>query len=182
MERRLGEEYGGHVSGVSPLGLFIELDGLPVEGFLPREELPSGFRLTDERLAFLDVRSRRQLRPGDALRVTVQRVDLRARRVEFAPADRAALETAPRRRRADRTEGAERTENTGRGGRSGRTSSRRREKSGAGRGRAAGRPSGRGSAGSSGPARGKPSRGGSTSGRPKRGAPPRRGGGRKKGR
>jgi len=89
LERRLGEVAPGRVTGVSPLGLFIELEPIPVEGFLPREALPIGFRLADDRMAFIDPRSRFELRPGDRVEVQVMRVDLRARRVEFAPADAA---------------------------------------------------------------------------------------------
>jgi len=83
MERRLGAEFAGHITGMIPAGLFVELDTMPVEGFVPRESLPPGFRLADERPAFLHDRSREEFRPGDPVRVIVARVDLRARRVEF---------------------------------------------------------------------------------------------------
>ncbi len=102
MERRLGAEFAGHVTGMIPAGLFVELDTMPVEGFVPRESLPPGFRLADERPAFLHDRSREEFRPGDPVRVAVARVDLRARRVEFGLVRVAGPRGRGRRDRAER--------------------------------------------------------------------------------
>ncbi len=102
MERRLGAEFAAHVTGMIPAGLFVELDAMPVEGFVPRETLPPGFRLADERPAFLHDRTREEFRPGDAVRVAVLRVDLRARRVEFGVVRAAEIRGHGRRARGDR--------------------------------------------------------------------------------
>jgi ribonuclease R len=104
MERRLGAEFAGHVTGMIPAGLFVELDTMPVEGFVPRESLPPGFRLADDRPAFLHDRSREEFRPGDPVRVAVARVDLRARRVEFGLVRVAGPRGRGRRDRAERGE------------------------------------------------------------------------------
>lgn len=106
MERRLGAEFPGHVTGMIPAGLFVELDAMPVEGFVPRESLPPGFRLSEERPAFLHDRSREEFRPGDPVRVAVARVDLRARRIEFGLV---RGERARGRGRRDRADAGERT-------------------------------------------------------------------------
>jgi ribonuclease R len=102
MERRLGAEFAGHIIGMIPAGLFVELDAMPVEGFVPREVLPPGFRLADDRPAFRHDRSREEFRPGDPVRVAVARVDLRARRVEFALVRVAGPRGRGRRDRAER--------------------------------------------------------------------------------
>jgi ribonuclease R len=84
MDRRLGEELAGHVMALTPRGLFIEVDAFPVEGFVAREELPPGAQYDEERMAFVQERAGWELRPGDAVRVQVVRVDLRTRRIDFA--------------------------------------------------------------------------------------------------
>jgi ribonuclease R len=83
MERRLGEEAAGHVTGLTPQGLFVELDSIPVEGFVPREALPGGMRFEGDRMAWVEARSGGEIRPGDPVKVQVARCDLRTRRVEF---------------------------------------------------------------------------------------------------
>ena len=104
MERRLGAEFAGHITGMISAGLFVELDSMPVEGFVPRDSLPPGFRLADERPVFLHDRSREEFRAGDPVRVVVARVDLRARRVEFALVRVAGPRGRGRRDRARRGE------------------------------------------------------------------------------
>jgi ribonuclease R len=189
MERRMGAEFAGHVTGMIPAGLFVELDAIPVEGFVAREALPPGFRLSEERPAFRHDRSREEFRPGDPVRVVVARVDLRARRVEFGLV---RAERARGRGRRDRAEAGERIDagaragagtergagrRQGRGPRSGSGASPRR--GGAGRSRSA-----RAKAGRAKPARrssgGRAGSGGSARGSgPRRAAPGKRGGKRR---
>ncbi len=83
MERHLGEVLEGHITGLANAGCFVELDELPIEGFIPRQELPPGVRFEPERLAWIEDRSGLEVRPGDAVKVQVARADLRARRIEF---------------------------------------------------------------------------------------------------
>ncbi len=83
MDERLGKEAQGHVSGITPRGLFVELDRVPVDGFVPSQTLPHRAQFVEERLAWTDPRSGWELRPGDPVRVQVVAVDLRLRRIEF---------------------------------------------------------------------------------------------------
>lgn len=82
--RHLGEEADGFVSGVTPRGLFVEWKKIPVEGFVPRTSLGLGMRYLADRLSWSSDRGSQELRPGDAVRVQVARVDPRTRQVEFA--------------------------------------------------------------------------------------------------
>lgn len=84
MEGKLGQEFAGHVAALTPNGLFVELDLFPVDGFVPRRDLPAGVKFDEERLAWIEERSGWELRPGDPVRALVSRVDLRMRRIEFA--------------------------------------------------------------------------------------------------
>lgn len=81
--RRLGESFSGRIVGLLPAGLFVELDKLPVEGFVPREGFTTRARYVEERLAFLDRRGGFELRLGDSVKVTIARVDLRERHLDF---------------------------------------------------------------------------------------------------
>jgi ribonuclease R len=97
MQDRIGEEFDGVVSGVVDFGLFVQLEGLQVDGLLHVSALGqdyfardrSGFRLVGRS-------SGRVFRLGDRLRVRVANVSLDERRVDFEPAAEAGA--APRRR------------------------------------------------------------------------------------
>ena len=85
LEGRLGEHASGIITGFIPQGFFVELDDVPIEGFV-RVSLylddfftldPSGVRMTGRR-------TRRRYSLGDAVRVTVARVDVPARECDLA--------------------------------------------------------------------------------------------------
>jgi ribonuclease R len=78
-ERRLGESFAGHVVGCLSQGLFVELDAVPVEGFIPRDEIPFPSRHLDGRLSLSVGRGRGEIRVGDAVVVQIVRVDMRQR-------------------------------------------------------------------------------------------------------
>jgi ribonuclease R len=82
---RVGDTLGGTVTGVTPRGLFVELEEIPVEGFL-RLSLylddhfvvdPAGVRLVGRRTG-------RRFSLGDTLSVVIARVDVPARVCELA--------------------------------------------------------------------------------------------------
>ncbi len=85
MMDKLGEEFSGFISGVMPVGLFVELEDFFVEGLLRRERLPRGYRFHEEGHAYLGPGGGR-LRLGDRIRVRVEEVSLARREVEFSPA------------------------------------------------------------------------------------------------
>jgi ribonuclease R len=84
MQDRIGEEFDGIVSGVVDFGLFVQLDGLQVDGLLHVSALgadyfgrdSSGFRMIGRS-------SGKIFRLGDRLRVRVTNVSLDDRRVDF---------------------------------------------------------------------------------------------------
>ncbi|HEY6007967.1 MAG TPA: ribonuclease R, partial [Geobacteraceae bacterium] len=98
MADKVGEEFDGFVSGVTPTGLFVELAEIFVEGMVPLAALPADFYLFNERAHLLQgERSKKSYRLGDPLRVRVASVSLVRRQMEFVPADGAApgLAVAP---------------------------------------------------------------------------------------
>jgi ribonuclease R len=100
-EARLGEVGWGRIVGCLPAGFFVELEAVPVEGFVPRESLQPRMDFVEERLAFVAVRSHGELRLGDRVEVQIVRADFRERRLDFrlVPRPTGARET-PRRRAA----------------------------------------------------------------------------------
>jgi ribonuclease R len=88
MRHRIGESYSGTVSAVVPFGLFVELEGLFIEGLVHISSLkndyyvhePSQQRLRGER-------GGRVYALGQKLRVRVARVDLDERKIDLEPVD-----------------------------------------------------------------------------------------------
>jgi ribonuclease R len=86
MQDKVGEVFDGVISAVTSFGVFVELHEIYVEGLVHITSLPHdyyhfdpiGHRLTGER-------SGRVYRLGDALRVTVARVNLDDRKIDFEP-------------------------------------------------------------------------------------------------
>jgi ribonuclease R len=97
VEGRLGEEHSGSITGFVSYGFFVELDDIPIEGFVrPSEWLDDRFTLDDSGVRMSGNRTRRRFQLGDPVRVTIARVDVPARECDLA------LEQ-PRRRHGRRT-------------------------------------------------------------------------------
>jgi ribonuclease R len=99
---KVGEVFAGTVSAVTSFGLFVELDGIFVEGLIHVTVLKSDyyhFEPAHHRL--VGERTRRVYRLGDRLEVRVTRVDLDERKIDFelAQAEPAREQRAGRRSR-----------------------------------------------------------------------------------
>ena len=84
MREHLGEEFGGTVSAVTSFGLFVQLDGLYVEGLIHITELGGEYYRFDEiRQELRGERSGVRYVVGSRVRVQVSRVDLDGRKIDF---------------------------------------------------------------------------------------------------
>ena len=84
MREHLGEEFGGAVSSVTSFGLFVQLDGLYVEGLVHITELGGEYYRFDEvRQELRGERSGVRYAVGSRVRVQVSRVDLDGRKIDF---------------------------------------------------------------------------------------------------
>lgn len=84
MERHLGDEFTGTISGVTNFGLFILLDEYHVEGLVHVSSLQDDYyRLVEEEHALVGRRKKRRYRLGDPVTVQVVRVDRERRRIDF---------------------------------------------------------------------------------------------------
>ncbi|MEH6543138.1 MAG: ribonuclease R [Porticoccaceae bacterium] len=94
----IGDEFAGIVTGVTGFGLFVELEGLYIDGLVHITGLPKDYyhhepahhRLVGER-------TRRVFRLGDRLQVNVARVDLEERKIDFELVETAGEKGSTRR-------------------------------------------------------------------------------------
>lgn len=97
MRERLGEEYAGTVSAVTSFGLFVQLDGLFVDGLVHITELGGEYYRFDEaRQELRGERSGVRYAVGARLRVQVSRVDLDSRKIDFRLVREGEVRTASR--------------------------------------------------------------------------------------
>ncbi len=91
---RLGERMSGTITGLLRHGFFVELDEIPVEGFVRVSlYLDDHFALDSSGVRMVGRRTRRRFSLGDSVHVTVARVDAPARECDLA------LDPTPRRRK-----------------------------------------------------------------------------------
>jgi ribonuclease R len=83
MEQRLGEIYDGVISGITPNGVFVELDNT-IEGFVRLEDLGRELRYEKESYRFVDA-SGRVISIGQPMRVQVAAANAELRRIDFVP-------------------------------------------------------------------------------------------------
>jgi ribonuclease R len=88
MQEHVGESFDGIISGVTGFGLFVELDKVYVEGLIHVTALTNDYYHFDPvRHQLKGENSGRIYRLGDKLRITVARVDLDERKIDFVLAD-----------------------------------------------------------------------------------------------
>ncbi len=84
MKERIGEEFEGHVSGLSEWGLFVELDETHIEGMSHLRDIEDDFyRFDAERYEIVGQRRGRRITLGDPVRIRVRRADLQKRQLDF---------------------------------------------------------------------------------------------------
>ena len=84
MKERIGQEFTGHISGLTERGVFVELDETHIEGMAPmRDIIGDFFQFDDQRFEIFGLRTGRRMTLGDAVRVRVRRADLMKRQLDF---------------------------------------------------------------------------------------------------
>ena len=111
MREHLGEEYSGRVSAATSFGLFVQLDGLYVEGLVHITELGGEYYRFDEvKQELRGERTGVRYAVGSRVRVQVSRVDLDGRKIDFRMVrdgeEDAAMVRAKRERTTDRNASA----------------------------------------------------------------------------
>ncbi len=118
---RVGESFDGIVAGVADFGVFVELQGVYVEGLVKSETVGFGAKF-DQTLHALVFPDGRRIRVGDTMRVTISNVSVERRQIELEPEQDEARSTGPWRRRGkgEPVEEYRETRPPARGGRQGR--------------------------------------------------------------
>jgi ribonuclease R len=84
MERHLGDDFSGTISGVTAFGLFVLLDDYHVEGLVHVSSLADDYyHFVETSHSLVGRRRKRAYQLGDSVRVQVVRVDREGRRIDF---------------------------------------------------------------------------------------------------
>ena len=84
MKEHIGEEFEGHISGLTEWGVYVELDETHIEGMSFLRDVEGDYFAFDETAYEIVGRSTgRRLTLGDAVRVRVKRADLQKRQLDF---------------------------------------------------------------------------------------------------
>jgi ribonuclease R len=84
MERHLGDEFDGTISGVTSFGMFVRLDQYFVEGLIHLHNLSDDYyEFHDGKYALLGRNTGRRFRLADPVRVRVESVDKEKRQIDF---------------------------------------------------------------------------------------------------
>lgn len=88
MERHLGDEFFGTVSGVTSFGIFVLLDDVFVEGLVHVNSMTDDYYIfRQDRYMLVGERSHRTFRLGDRLEIQVARVDKEELSIDFTIVD-----------------------------------------------------------------------------------------------
>jgi ribonuclease R len=83
IEKHVGDEFFGYISGIMDRGIFVELAGNHCEGMVPFASLDDEFEVVNGRLQARGLYSGRQFKMGDKLKVRIVSADLASRRIEM---------------------------------------------------------------------------------------------------
>ena len=81
---KIGEEYDGHVSGVTEWGMYVEIEPTKIEGMVSVRDIKSDFYEFDEpRYRLVGKRRHHQFCLGDPVRIRVKSANLEQRLLDY---------------------------------------------------------------------------------------------------
>ena len=84
MQDKVGQEFDGHVSGVTEWGLYVEIEPTNIEGMIPYRTIRSDFFIYDEEhYRAVGRRTHRSIRLGDPLRIRVKATSLEQKLLDY---------------------------------------------------------------------------------------------------
>lgn len=88
MADKIGQEFDGHISGMSDWGIFVELENSLIEGMVALRDIHGDYyRFDEEHYQVYGHSTGRTFTLGDAVRIRVKSADLRRRMLDFTLAD-----------------------------------------------------------------------------------------------
>lgn len=96
LAHRVGEEFHGMITSVTPFGFFVSLDEIFADGLVRLVDLPDDYYKYDEsRQRLLGRRHRKSFQLGDSVRVRVAHVDIKRRHVNLILVEEQESPTEP---------------------------------------------------------------------------------------
>ncbi len=83
MSKHVGEDFLGYISGILDRGFFVALKETLAEGFIGFDTMNEPFEVAESRLRMKGIRTKRELKMGDAVTVQIVRTDLEKRQIEM---------------------------------------------------------------------------------------------------
>ena len=84
MQDKVGQEFDGHVSGVTEWGIYVEVEPTMIEGMIPYRTIKSDFFVYDEEhYRAVGRRNHRSIRLGDKLRIRVKGTSLEQKLLDY---------------------------------------------------------------------------------------------------
>ena len=84
MRDKIGNQYGGIITGVAPFGVFIELDEIFIQGLVPVATIGGDFwNFADREHRLRGQATNRELRLGDHVKVEIKSIDEDRHQIEF---------------------------------------------------------------------------------------------------
>ena len=81
---RIGQEFDGHISGVTEWGIYVELDETHIEGMVSLRDMTDDFyNFNQDEYAIIGHKTGRRYTLGDAVRIKVLRADLARKQLDF---------------------------------------------------------------------------------------------------
>jgi ribonuclease R len=84
MEDKVGQEFDGHVSGVTEWGIYVEIDPTKIEGMIPYRTIKGDYYIFDEdHYQAIGRRSHHSIRLGDPIRIRVKGTNLEQKLLDY---------------------------------------------------------------------------------------------------
>lgn len=83
LQKRVGNEYDGYVTGMIERGIFVELENVLCEGLIAFDTMDDYYEMTGHRLAARGQKTGRIIKMGDKIRVKLLGTDLGRRQIEL---------------------------------------------------------------------------------------------------
>ena len=84
MQDKIGQEFDGHVSGVTEWGMYVEIEPTHIEGMVPLREIKGDFfEFEEDKYRLRGRRTRKIYRLGDPVRIRVSSANLEQRLLDF---------------------------------------------------------------------------------------------------
>lgn len=84
MQDKVGQEFDGHISGLTEWGMYVEIEPTKIEGMVSMREIRSDFfEFDEERYRLVGKRTRKVFRLGDPVRIKVKATNLEQKILDY---------------------------------------------------------------------------------------------------